>query len=175
MTNIRLLWKCMVLILFTALWPLPSLYGMSASPSKGGPVLYIVNNTKSKVHARDIPTQSHGKEGPVIYYTPTNFNPLGPNETQSHDFAFDQWFGHPGQASGKIKLASDDQNDPDRWDNPLDIKIQEGGITGEIFIPNETRDSVNKRERTEIKYSVVWNGNGWKIILDEAGKDKGRN
>lgn len=160
-------WNYVVWVGFGLLWFLQGAYGMSASPSKGGPVLYIVNNTKSKLYVRDIPTQSHGKEGPVIYYTPTNFNPLGPSQQISNDFPFDQWFGHPGQASGKIKLVSDDLNDVNRWDDPLDIDIREGGISQETFIPSADRDSVNKRERREIQYTVVWNGNGWKVILDE--------
>lgn len=149
---------------------LGSLYAMSASPSKGGPVLYITNNTNSKIWARDIPTQDYGKDVPVIYYTPTEFDPLHANMPGKHDFYFNQWFGHPGQASGKITLVSD-SNDPNRWDNPLKIEIKEKGITEGVFKPNDVRDFANKREKTlEIRYTVTWNGNGWKIILDEVGK-----
>jgi len=168
--NIAMLryWRCIVLIGFGVLCFLQSVYGMSASPSRGGPVLYIVNNTKSKVYVRDIPTQSYGKEGPVIYYTPGDFNPLGPNQQGSNDFPFDQWFGHPGKASGKIRLVSDDLNDVNRWDEALDIEVIEGGIVEKTFIPSEDRDSVNKREKRVIKYVVVWNGNGWKIVLSEG-------
>lgn len=149
-----------------------TLYASSATPSRGGPVLYIKNNTNSKVWVRDIPTQDYGKNVPVIYYTPTNFDPLPPHELGGkHDFYYNQWFGHPGQASGKITLASDDPNDPNRWDSPLKIEVKESGIKDEIFKPNEARDLANKREKTlEIKYSVDWNGNGWKITLDELGK-----
>lgn len=145
-----------------------NLFATSPSPKKGGPMLYIDNRMRSKIYVRDIPTLHYGKQGAVIYYSPNEFMPLEAQSANSHNFFFNQWFGCPTSHCGKITFINDDPSDPLKWDNPLVIEINEKGLINKEFKPNEMRDKVNKKEHTlGIIYNVVWNGDGWRILLKD--------
>lgn len=160
--------KLFIIILTFGLLAKINLFSASPSPKKGGPSLYIDNKTRSKVYVRDIPTQHYGKQGSIIYYSPAEFTPLESETANSHNFFFNQWFGCPGSGCGKISLINDDPSDPLKWDNPLVIEVKEQGLINKEFKPNELRDKINKKNLTlGIIYNVVWNSDGWRILLKD--------
>ena len=159
--------QLLILIIFV-LYGQAKVFSASPSPKKGGPMLYIDNKMRSKIYVRDIPTQHYGKQGSIIYYSPAEFRPLESETANSHNFFFNQWFGCPGSQCGKITLINDDPSDPFKWDNPLIIEMNEKGIINKEFKPNELRDKINKKAHTlGVIYNVIWNSDGWRILLKD--------